>query len=115
MVNYALQGQGAQAYNHMVRFTTNTVCSAWVGYSTLPHRSTDCRVKGKTFGLTLARWGMQPGPYLVLPFWGPIHPARYRGLACGLAAVTSWMRCYPVSLRNAAHGLRLDRQAGQCA
>ena len=69
MVNFALQGNGEKAYNHMVRFTTNTV----FGLGGLLDIATPAQIprEKQDFGLTLARWGVQPGPYLVLPFWGP--------------------------------------------
>lgn len=69
MVNHALQGNGEQAYNHMVRFTTNTV----LGLGGLLDIATEMHVdrQKQDFGKTLGAWGLAPGPYLVLPLLGP--------------------------------------------
>lgn len=97
MVNYLLQGRGEKAYNHMVRFTTNTV----FGLGGVLDIATEAQIprEKQDFGLTLAHWGMKPGPYLVLPFWGPSTlrdtvalPVDWRGYVLD--------RMHPVSHRN---------------
>ncbi len=57
---------------------------------------------------------MKPGPYLVLPFFGPSTvrdtvalPVDWRGYVLD--------DIYPVSVRNSFGRAALDRQAGQCA
>lgn len=69
MVNFALQGNGEKTYTHLVRFTTNTT----LGLGGLIDIATPAQLprEKQDFGLTLARWGVKPGPYLVLPFFGP--------------------------------------------
>lgn len=104
MVNYALQGNGEQTYNHMVRFTTNTV----LGLGGVLDIASEMQVprKKQDFGLTLGRWGVPPGPYLVLPLLGPSTvrdtvalPLDWKGYVLdGLK---------PVSHRNSLNGLRL--------
>jgi phospholipid-binding lipoprotein MlaA len=104
MVNHALQGNGEKAYNHMVRFTTNTV----LGLGGLLDIASEMQVERdkQDFGLTLATWGVQPGPYLVLPFFGPstvrdtvAMPIDWQGNVLG--------DLHPVSHRNSLTGLRL--------
>ena len=104
MVNHALQGNGEKAYNHMVRFTTNTV----LGIGGLLDIATEMQVERdkQDFGLTLASWGVKPGPYLVLPFLGP---STVRDT---VALPADWWghpmdRMHPVSHRNSLLGLRL--------
>ena len=109
MVNFALQGNGEKAYNHMVRFTTNTV----FGLGGLLDIATPAQIprEKQDFGLTLAHWGVQPGPYLVLPFWGPATlrdtvalPVDWRGY------VLDGLR--PISHRNTLAAVRLiDKRA----
>ena len=104
LVNHALQGNGLQAYNHMVRFTTNTV----LGLGGLLDIATEMGVdrKKQDFGQTLGAWGVQPGPYLVLPLLGPSTvrdtaalPVDWQGNVLG--------DLHPVSHRNSLTGLRL--------
>lgn len=103
-VNHALQGNGEQTYNHVVRFTTNTV----LGLGGLLDIATEMQVERnkQDFGLTLGRWGVKPGPYLVLPFLGPSTvrdtvalPVDWQGNVLG--------DLRPVSHRNTLTGLRL--------
>jgi phospholipid-binding lipoprotein MlaA len=67
--NYLLQGELRQAGVSLARFTMNTVLGG-VGFLDpatefgLPKRDTD-------FGITLGKWGVDEGPYLVLPLLGP--------------------------------------------
>lgn len=104
MVNHALQGNGEQTYNHMVRFTTNTV----LGVGGLFDIATEMQVprNKQDFGLTLASWGVKPGPYLVLPLLGP---STVRDTA---ALPVDWQAnvlgdLKPMSHRNSLTGLRL--------
>lgn len=104
MVNHLLQGNGLQAYNHMVRFTTNTV----LGIGGLLDIATEMGVdrQKQDFGRTLGAWGIKPGPYLVLPLLGPSTvrdtvalPADWNG------NVLTELR--PISHRNALVGLKV--------
>ena len=67
--NYLLQGDIDNSLETLGRFTLNTVLGG-VGMLDpatefgLPRQETD-------FGITLARWGVAEGPYLVLPLLGP--------------------------------------------
>lgn len=102
LFNHLLQGHAEKAYNHLVRFSTNTV----FGLGGLIDIATPAGIprEKQDFGQTLAHWGVAPGPYLVLPLLGPstlrdtvalpldwnghplghLHPVRHRNALTGL-------------------------------
>lgn len=108
-VNSVLQLRGRDAYESLVRFNVNTVFGLGgvldvAGEMGLPRRKQD-------FGLTLGRWGVPTGPYLVLPLLGP---STVRDTAA--LPVDRWgdlvRQADPVSARNSLYGLRIvDRRA----
>ena len=68
VLNDILQGRGRQAINDGARFAINTTLGVFglfdvAGSLGLVHHQED-------YGQTLARWGIPPGPYLVLPVFG---------------------------------------------
>lgn len=68
-VNNLAQAKGEGAYYSIVRFSVNTVFGIGGLFDVasemgLPRRPQD-------FGLTLGRWGVPTGPYVVLPLLGP--------------------------------------------
>jgi phospholipid-binding lipoprotein MlaA len=68
-VNAALQLKGVAATETLVRFGINTVLGLGgvldiASESGLERRNED-------FGQTLGYWGIAPGPYVMLPFFGP--------------------------------------------
>ena len=67
-VNHLLQGRIKSALEMTVRVTTNTV----FGIGGLFDLASDAGLERQTedFGQTLGKWGLGPGPYLVLPFYG---------------------------------------------
>ncbi|MBS0271494.1 MAG: VacJ family lipoprotein [Proteobacteria bacterium] len=69
LANNLLQGEMGDAEDTLRRFLINST----VGIGGLFDISTglDIPYKKEDFGLTLASWGIQPGPYLVLPILGP--------------------------------------------
>ncbi|MDH1702151.1 MlaA family lipoprotein [Comamonas terrigena] len=104
MVNHLLQGNGLQAYNHMVRFTTNTV----LGIGGLLDIATEMGVdrQKQDFGRTLGAWGIKPGPYLVLPLLGPSTVRDTVALPADWSGnVLTELR--PISHRNALMGLKV--------
>jgi phospholipid-binding lipoprotein MlaA len=127
MVNHALQGNGEQAYNHMVRFSTNTV----LGLGGLLDIATAMGVdrQKQDFGRTLGAWGIKPGPYLVLPFMGPstvrdtvalpvdwkgyvlsdMHPIAHRNTLLGLKVVDDRARLLQAG--DMVDAVALDRYA----
>ena len=69
IVNNALQLRGKDTGDSIARVMVNST----VGLLGLVDVASDLNVERHTsnFGLTLGRWGMHPGPYLVLPLLGP--------------------------------------------
>lgn len=67
--NNALQGNVNDSITSVFRFLVNTTfgvfgifdVASWIGLESKP----------QDFGVTLARWGVPAGPYLMLPFLGP--------------------------------------------
>ncbi len=71
-VNDVLQGEGDRAGDTFARFLVNTtvgVAGLWdvAGYNGMEKHAED-------FGQTLAVWGVDSGPFLVLPLVGPTTP-----------------------------------------
>lgn len=69
IANDVLQGKGKLALRNTGRFTVNTT----VGLLGLFDPASKMRMPPSEtdFGVTLARWGLPEGPYLVLPMLGP--------------------------------------------
>lgn len=67
--NHFLQGKGQSGLEQTMRFLTNTL----FGLGGLLDPATEMGLKrhSEDFGQTLGRWGLGPGPYLVLPLLGP--------------------------------------------
>jgi phospholipid-binding lipoprotein MlaA len=63
------------------------------------------------FGQTLGRWGVQSGPYLVLPFIGPTTTRDALAMPVDLET-DPWSYKYPVRWRNVGSVIRvIDRRA----
>ena len=69
VINYALQWRLKQSARSVGRFVINTT----IGIGGLFDAAAKLKLPGAPTGLgtTLAKWGMHPGPYLVIPFLGP--------------------------------------------
>ena len=69
IVNYTLQGRLGRTVCSVGRFVINST----VGIGGLLEIAAKLNLpKAPTgFGTTLAKWGMHPGPYLVIPLYGP--------------------------------------------
>jgi len=83
IVNYALQGDFKASGRALGRFTLNTVLGAagLLDPATefgLPREETD-------FGVTLGKWGVDSGPFLMVPLIGPSNPRDLGGFAVDLA------------------------------
>jgi phospholipid-binding lipoprotein MlaA len=70
--NDLLQGEMTRAGQTLGRFTVNTT----IGVGGLFDIASDWGIPDhqEDFGLTLGKWGVDEGPYLVLPFFGPDPP-----------------------------------------
>jgi phospholipid-binding lipoprotein MlaA len=71
IVNQLLQGKLKAAGQDTLRFTLNTTLGIGglfdpASDASLPHHDED-------LGQTLGKWGVPPGPYLMLPLLGPSH------------------------------------------
>lgn len=69
IVNDILQLQPRWAYETVVRFSANTIIGGLGFVDVAKERGMPAHVQDT--GLTLGRWGVPPGPYLVLPLFGP--------------------------------------------
>ena len=67
-VNQLLQGKPADAGTMTLRVLTNTTIG--IGGLFDPATSLGLERKPEDLGLTFGHWGMEPGPYLVLPLFG---------------------------------------------
>ncbi len=102
-VNSVLQLRPEEALSSLVRFNVNTV----FGLGGLLDIASEMGVgrNRQDFGLTLGRWGVPMGPYLVLPLLGPSTvrdtvalPVDWQGNLVG--------QVDPVSARNSLYALR---------
>lgn len=84
VVNDALQLKPVAVAEDLGRFTINTLWG--VGGIWDAAALVDLEANDEDFGQTLGYWGVPPGPYLVLPFFGPSSPRDTVGLA-GDAAI----------------------------
>ena len=77
-VNNVLQAKPAEAADTLFRFTTNTL---W-GVGGIFDVASDLKIAKhkEDFGQTLGVWGLAPGPYLVLPLFGPSSARDSAGL-----------------------------------
>ncbi len=68
-VNNGLQGRGREMGDSIGRVVVNST----IGILGLVDVASDMNIERHTadFGLTLGRWGISPGPYVVLPLLGP--------------------------------------------
>lgn len=69
VVNDVLQGKMRQAADDSARFVLNSTLG--VGGLFDPASKAGLEFNDEDFGQTFGKWGMKPGPYLVLPFLGP--------------------------------------------
>jgi phospholipid-binding lipoprotein MlaA len=74
----ALQGRAAEAGRDTGRLIINTTVG--VGGCFDVARQAGLERARQNFGLTMGRWGMSPGPYLVLPVLGPSTVRQTVGL-----------------------------------
>jgi len=78
-VNDVLQGQAKRSGQTAARFVINTTIG--LGGFLDPASRMKIPDHGEDFGVTLGAWGVEEGPYLVLPFLGPSNPRDALGLA----------------------------------
>jgi len=71
IANQLLQGKPKQAGQDTLRFAMNTTLG--IGGLFDPASDANLPVHDEDFGQTLGRWGVPPGPFLMLPLLGPSH------------------------------------------
>jgi phospholipid-binding lipoprotein MlaA len=83
-INNLLQGKLDKSVMMSFRFAWNTV----FGVAGILDMATELGIERfpEDFGQTLGVWGVQPGPYLVLPFFGPSTVRDAAGLPLDIAA-----------------------------
>jgi phospholipid-binding lipoprotein MlaA len=89
-VNNILQGKVEEGLSDFFRFITNST----FGIGGLGDIASDMGMQkhNEDFGQTLGRWGMGPGPYVVLPILGPSTARDTVGLvADGYAYMPFWV------------------------
>jgi phospholipid-binding lipoprotein MlaA len=82
-VNDMLQGELSRAGKSMWRLVINSTMG--LGGFFDPASKIGVFGHGEDFGQTLAVWGVDEGPYLVLPFFGPSNPRDAAGLVVDAA------------------------------
>lgn len=106
MINNILQGKPDRAVRNLERFVINTT----IGVGGLADHATGFGVApaNEDFGQTLAKWGANGGPYLVLPILGP--STLRDGVGSGVAQLAD---PYRVGLRES--GLSSNAKLGVTA
>lgn len=96
IINYTLQGRLGRGVRSLGRFVINST----IGVGGLFDFATKFKLPSAPtgFGTTLAKWGMHPGPYLVIPILGP---STLRG-AVGLLA--DYGTSYGINIANLYRG-----------
>lgn len=77
--NFALQGEGTAALRAFGRFSINLILGA--GGLLDPATEFGLPKEDSDFGVTLGKYGVAEGPFLVLPFLGPSTPRDLVGTA----------------------------------
>lgn len=94
-VNLLLQGELDPAALALSRFCVNTT----LGIGGIFDAATflDLERQRADFGQTLGKWGVPPGPYMVLPLWGPSNPRDSVGLLVdGYLGITTFFLDWPI-------------------
>jgi len=96
VVNYALQGRLGYGVRSVGRFVINST----IGIAGLFDVATKLKLTNAptSFSTTLAKWGMHPGPYLVIPLLGPST------LRDGVGFLADFSTSYLVNVANLYRG-----------
>jgi phospholipid-binding lipoprotein MlaA len=86
VANDLLQAKPAKAGDDLGRFIINTTFGILGIFD--PAGAEGIAPGDEDFGQTLGVWGVPPGPFLVLPFFGPSSPRDASGLAVDSVALT---------------------------
>ncbi len=104
-LNAALQARPQPAAENFMRFSVNT----FLGLGGVLDIASEMGIPRTTldFGHTLGRWGVPPGPYLVLPLLGPSTVRETAALPVDRRGDLVSQRVDDVATRNSAQALRL--------
>lgn len=104
MLNNVLQFKGQAAAEDMMRVLINST----IGLAGLIDVATPIGLPehNEDFGQTLGHWGVDTGPYLVLPFFGPSNVRDGVGLVAD-SAVDPVGEVDPIRTRNQLYALRI--------
>ena len=108
-INDLLQGELERAAVSASRFAFNTT----IGFGGLFDRASQMGLEAhdEDFAQTLAVYGVEPGPYLVLPLLGPSNPRDALGRAVDMALDPANYLLFPVTVGANIVGTTLDRFA----
>ncbi|SHM93937.1 phospholipid-binding lipoprotein MlaA [Duganella sacchari] len=106
-VNQFLQGNGEAGMSDLSRFALNSTLGI-VGLFDIASEAGLPKHK-EDFGQTLGVWGVQSGPYLMLPLLGPSTVRDTAALPLDIAG-DIWRYKEPVYIRNIGTGLRVVDQ-----
>ena len=104
-VNNLLQGNVSMAFGDLMRVVVNTIfgLGGFIDMATPGGLEKHKADFGQTFGV----WGVPPGPYVVLPFFGPSNVRDTFGTAADLQTDYLFRILPDVALRNSLTGLRI--------
>ncbi len=88
LLNDLLQGEADRAMNTLSRFAINTTVGI-LGFGD-PATEMGYPAHKEDFGQTLATWGVEDGPYLVLPILGPSNPRDAVGKVVDIITDPIW-------------------------
>lgn len=80
-INSVLQGKMGKAGTETVRFLINSTMGVGGLFDVAERNFNIQRPAGEDFGQTLAVWGLGPGPFLMVPVFGPSNPRDLFGYA----------------------------------
>ncbi len=103
-VNNLLQGKPVDALSDLGRLVINSTVGIFGLIDVASHIGLEKH--NEDFGQTLGRWGVAPGPYVVLPVFGPRNVRDSLGKFADMQA-DPVSRVYPVDERNVLLGTRL--------
>ena len=104
-INNLLQGKPSEAMSDLCRLAVNSTvglfgCFDVAAKAGAPRSNED-------FGQTLGRWGLQPGPYFVLPFLGPSSVRDAFGRLFDFLGTDPLWYIQDIPVRNTLVGVRL--------
>lgn len=104
-VNNLLQGKPKEAADDLVRVFVNTTLGLGGMFDVATAGGMEKRKED--FGQTLGVWGVKPGPYLVLPFFGASNIRDTAGFFVDIKTDILFQQIPDVGVRNTVTGVRI--------